>query len=405
MQTQTERIDYIDGLRAVAVLSVIAAHVAAHGSGGSGPLYHSALEGSHGVDLFFVLSGFCLAYPTLQKWRRGGATNFGLADFGAKRIVRIVPPFYIASFALIAIAVALHFAGRGSSVELPPPADIVQSLLFLDGHAQLLNGSFWTLMVEFRWYFLFPILLAVWLKTPRGFCLIGIASAVLYAATRARGLDFGTLPGFMLGIVAADVQAHARLREDVARVLKRLALPLMVVCAAIGIAVESNARIPGIDGTDVVWPFQPTIVGWQLATFFLVVAAGTLPWLRSVLAMRALVAAGIASYSIYLVHEPVVAFFVQRFGGIAGICGAVVAALSAGFLFWAVAERPFTTGKLRRPLLVHTGRIVRRCFLLAGVPENMLLHGKVAGRAAEEPDTVVHVPLAGLRTVEPGAPV
>jgi peptidoglycan/LPS O-acetylase OafA/YrhL len=403
MQVRTERIEYIDGLRAIAVLSVLATHIAINSPNVGGPLYHSALEGHHGVDLFFVLSGFCLAYPTLQKWRTGAQTAFRLADFGAKRIVRIVPPFYIASLVLIAVAVALHVAGRGSSIELPPPVQILESLLFLDGHVQLLNGSFWTLMVEFRWYFLFPVLLAVWLKSPRGFCAIGIASIVLYTFTRARGLDFGTLPGFMLGIVAADIHARARLHDGVATILTRLALPMVFVCAAAGIAVEANAWIPGFDGADVAFAYQPTIVGWQLATFFLVVAAGSLSWLRAILATPALVATGVASYAIYLVHEPIVEFFVHRMPGFPGVCAAAVLALGAGFLFWAVAERPFTTGKLRRPLLGPTGAFVRRCFALSGVPETILLAGKRL-ETLTEPDAAA-VPLGGLVTVEPGVPV
>jgi peptidoglycan/LPS O-acetylase OafA/YrhL len=181
-------------------------------------------------------------------------------------------------------------------------------------------------------------------------------------------------------------------------------LPLMFVCAAAGIAAESNAWIPGFDGADVAFPYQPTILGWQLSTFFLVVAAGTLPWLRTILAAPALVATGVASYSIYLVHEPIVTFLVHRMNGLAGITAATVAALGAGFLFWAVAERPFTTGKLRRPLLAPTGAFVGRCFTFLGIAESFVLHGKRLESAAEA-DAVAHVPLGGLLKAEPGVPV
>src|ERR1700741_1429019 len=99
------RIEYVDGLRAVAVLSVLAEHVTRHSTLAGATARHVLMEGAHGVDLFFVLSGFCLAYPTLAKMREQGRATFGIADFGAKRIVRIVPPFYLATVLLVLIAV------------------------------------------------------------------------------------------------------------------------------------------------------------------------------------------------------------------------------------------------------------------------------------------------------------
>lgn len=383
------RIEYIDGLRALAVLAVLASHIATHAPNFHGLVSHGLNEGAHGVDLFFVLSGFCLAYPTLLKWPQRTGAGFGLSDFATKRLVRIVPPYYIAAFLFLAVALVGHFTGHASVVELPSAPAFVKSLLFLDEHVQLLNGSFWTLMVEFRWYFLFPLLLLVWLKSPRAFCAIGVASAVLFAFTRARGLDLGTLPGFMLGIIAADIHAGARMRGDLAAVLKRFALPLAVVCAGVGIAVESGAMIPGFDGADVAFPYQPTIAGWQLAAFFLVVGAGALPWLRRLLSMRFFVATGVASYAIYLVHEPIVTVVVGRFGGFTGFALAAAAALAAGFAFWAYAERPFTTGSLRKPLLDRIKPIVERCFVFLGVPQSAALPGKYF-----EPEAVPVMPIA-----------
>jgi peptidoglycan/LPS O-acetylase OafA/YrhL len=368
-----QRIDYVDGLRAVAVLTVLASHIGLHANG-TGAIFHVVAEGCHGVDLFFILSGFCLAYPTLRKIRRDGGTLFRITDYAAKRFVRIVPPFYIATFVFLSIAAAGLWTGHDAIVTMPPALDVVKTLFFLDGRVVLLNGSFWTLMVEFRWYFVFPILLAVWLRSPRAFCAIGVASALLYGFTRARGLDLGTLPAFMLGIVAADIYiGEGRVPANVASIVKRLALPLTVVCAGAGIAVETRASIPGFNGDDVMWAFQPTIAGWQLAAFFFVIAAGSLTWLRSILASPALVATGVASYAIYLVHEPFVRIVLSHVRGPLGFAAAGAGALACGFAFWAIAERPFTTGMLRRPLLDIIGPIVERGFTVLGVAKDMPL--------------------------------
>ncbi len=68
---------------------------------------HLMLEGAHGVDLFFVLSGFCLSYPVLQSLRAEHAARFNITRYFAKRIVRIVPPYY-AAIALLVLVPAMH---------------------------------------------------------------------------------------------------------------------------------------------------------------------------------------------------------------------------------------------------------------------------------------------------------
>src|SRR5215469_8375561 len=89
------RIRYIDGLRAVAVLSVVLYHAAGRQSA-NWPywLHWSVLQGAHGVDLFFVLSGFCLSYPTIAAIAAGKHVTFSVDSFLSKRLIRIVPPYY-----------------------------------------------------------------------------------------------------------------------------------------------------------------------------------------------------------------------------------------------------------------------------------------------------------------------
>ncbi|MGZ3506238.1 MAG: acyltransferase family protein [Vulcanimicrobiaceae bacterium] len=68
-----KRIAYIDGLRAVAVLSVVTYHAGKYAPASfvslASPLSVVLRQCYHGVDLFFVISGFCLAYPTLARLR------------------------------------------------------------------------------------------------------------------------------------------------------------------------------------------------------------------------------------------------------------------------------------------------------------------------------------------------
>jgi peptidoglycan/LPS O-acetylase OafA/YrhL len=380
--SSAHRIEYVDGLRAVAVLAVVLHHVSRN-VGVSPDAARFLNEGAHGVDLFFVLSGFCLAFPTLAKLRRTGAATFDVADFGAKRLVRILPPFYLATFAIVALyALPRLLRHQPLPAHMPTAWDLAASLLFIDGGVNLVNGAFWTLMVEFRWYFAFPLLLALWVRSPRAFGAVALASFVLYNYTRAHALDLGTLPGFMLGIVAADLQLGGSATRSWAAHAKRWALPLAAVCAALGVAVESTAKIPGFDGNDVVFAYQPTILGWQLAVFFLVVAAGALAPLRRALGVKALVATGVASYGIYLVHEPAIEFAVSRLHGVLAFPAGIAAGVGVGFAFWALADRPFMTEPLRRPLVAAISPLLARAGELLRLGRRMTLREAPVEEAA-----------------------
>src|SRR5215208_610912 len=85
------RLHYLDGLRAVAVVSVVAYHAGMPGFSG----------GYVGVDVFFVLSGFLIIN---QIWRQLQANEFSAWEFYARRGLRILPPYILVLVASIALA-------------------------------------------------------------------------------------------------------------------------------------------------------------------------------------------------------------------------------------------------------------------------------------------------------------
>ena len=327
------RLGYIDGLRAVAVLSVIAFHVRVHTAGVR--LEHLFKEGAHGVDLFFVLSGLCLALPTLERVRKTGSANFDVAGYALKRCLRILPP-YVAAVFLFA-GVVWFFLSHG--LALPEgmhrfdATDLLSELFFLDRNNLHINQSFWSLALEFRWYFVFPLALALWVARPRAL-LLAIALVVIAAeCTRASSADLGVLDAFLLGIVAAHIRVNSH-------PIARYGIAFVLGGAILGLALEPSYHFP-----------IQTNSGWHLAAFGLVIYAGHAVWLQRILATRMLRAVGIASYSIYLVHEPIVSFFAAR-ATPATIVGAYAAgvglALLAGAALWWLVERPLTEPALVR---------------------------------------------------------
>jgi peptidoglycan/LPS O-acetylase OafA/YrhL len=339
------RIAYIDGLRAVAVLGVVLDHTIQgdlhlRGSYFLAPLW---IGGGYGVELFFVLSGFCLSYPTLLKLKKTGTFAFDTPLFAARRLVRILPPYYIAFALFLGLAVAFARMEGGSfltsSTDPFNPMRIANQLLLVtdfDGthFDRFLNGSFWTLPIEFRWYFLFPVLLVLWVRWRFAF----FAAGVLAFALGLVSTDSIMLPGFMSGIVAAQLHINDYR-------LGRIELPMLAVFAALALIT----RLYGLPNELIV----------QAAAFLFVLVAGADLSLTKILQHPWLTAVGIASYSIYLVHEPIIEF-VEAHGVMAPL--AAIAGVFAGFAFWFVAERPFTSTKLKElcvSLLYRAFRILR----------------------------------------------
>ena len=342
------RIRYIDGLRAIAVMGVFSHHVLFFAPKYFPAMNNPALEnfGRHGVELFFVLSGFCLAHPTLAALYARGSANFDIVKYAARRLVRILPPYYAA---IVACSLIL-FVGRINPSYHVTAADISRQAVFLDNHTTLVNPSFWTLAIEFRWYFIMPLALAIWVKFPRVFLALLVAVPAL-SSTAIESLDLLLLPGFLLGIVAADVALRGASWA-------RYAPFGMLAFGTIGVLTDP------LDGVGAfTW-------AWILAAFCLVISAGQIRTLRDLCSMRWLTAIGIASYSIYLVHQPFI-MLVRNLGVIA----LIALPLAGGFAFWWLAERPFVETALKgRCLRVIEAALTRYAERLGVLKTTITLH-------------------------------
>jgi peptidoglycan/LPS O-acetylase OafA/YrhL len=386
MDPRAEHLRYVDGLRAVAVLAVVFYHAICYASWAA-PLLSApmrpqaswwfatlASKGAHGVDLFFVISGFCLSYPTLARLAHVRRADFDVRNFFAKRLVRILPPYYVA-IALFAAAtlVAAHLGlhNESTNADGTGPSALAQQVLFLDRDGHNLVNAFWTLAVEFRWYLVFPLLLALYVRASRPFFIVMLACVLAFNLTSLRAIDIATLPAFMLGIVAADwsIRPHRFARFSIVGLLVSLDLALLL---------EPWTSAPSqTGGADQVGFYLQTNVGWQLAAFFFVVTAGRTAAIRSALACAPLVAIGAAAYAIYLVHMPIVGLWDQSWGASAGpienISGAVVLATIGGSLFYVIGERPFLVAPLRPALLRKLGPQIARLLRFSHLPERFTL--------------------------------
>lgn len=149
----------LDGLRALAVLSVMA--------------YHNGFGwipgGFYGVDAFFVLSGYLITSLLLAEWRSTGTV--GLGQFWARRARRLLP----ALFVLVAVLAVAHLAWPGVLAWPDPLADAAATLGYVANWHFIVSsaGYFaasgpqspllhtWSLAIEEQFYLLWPLIVCV----------------------------------------------------------------------------------------------------------------------------------------------------------------------------------------------------------------------------------------------------
>lgn len=341
----------IDGLRAVAVLPVIAFHAG-----------FSLFKGGYvGVDVFFVISGYLITGLLVGDIEAG---RFSLMKFYERRARRILP----ALFVVMAVTTPLAFA-----VMLPRQfEDFARSLIAVTLFSSNIlfwreSGYFdsvsdekpllhtWSLAVEEQFYLLFPLtLLIIWRFGRRGTFLCIAAVAVLSLAFSEVAWRFAPSGNFYLAPSRAwELMSGAMVAlAEGERRLQRGRGPL----AAAGLAMILAAVFLFDDKIPFPSVYTLLPVGGT-ALVLLHARPGTA--IAQLLSRRELVGIGLISYSAYLWHQPLFAIARIIFDR-ACACGWVMGALallSLGLaaLSWKYVEQPFRTG---RPPALPTRRQV-----------------------------------------------
>ena len=353
-----ERLTGLDGLRGIAILLVLFHHLFVFDPAGPvGERVAVVAEfASHGVDLFFALSGFLIAR---QLGRAGTVPGFA-RRFWMHRLAKIVPLYLLVLlFVFVLLKPLLYLTSHQEKLGwlLSAGHNWPWYLFFASNIRNALDGRFtnpaldvsWSLAIEEQFYIMAFVLArlfrtSLWARL----ALAGIAVSVAFRATEvAMGAGWipilvltpGRLDAFALGVLAAMAPAGlARIPGLVAWLV--VALPLFtpwsranawvevagysVVALAAGVAIERAAR-----------PVAPSPSFRILSSPFLVLL-------------------GRISYSVYLVHLPLraalrdillpkvrvldhpAAWLEQG----AFTLGASAACIGAGWLTWRVVEEP-----------------------------------------------------------------
>lgn len=199
-----KRVEIVDALRGLAAVAVCWCHFIGHVPLSPGILLELGTQGSLGVQVFFVLSGFVIPLSLA----RSNYSPHLFFRFLARRIVRLDPP-YLASVLLVLIFVFLK-ARFVTSIGGRTPVDSPEQLFSHLAYAtevlgyQWLNPVYWTLAIEFQFYLLIGLIFPFVMHSSRlvryGTLLLFLLCAQLPISHP--GLILRFLPWFSLGILA-----------------------------------------------------------------------------------------------------------------------------------------------------------------------------------------------------------
>jgi peptidoglycan/LPS O-acetylase OafA/YrhL len=160
------RLAFIDGMRALAALYVVISHAFLEQNNGQFHNHHlmgfPAWSAHFAVGVFIVLSGYCLMLPIARKGDHIGS----LREFFHRRALRILPPYYITLFLSILFIATIAGEKTGSiwDINLPLKMDTVLThfLLIHDAPVRIqggmINYPLWSIAVEFQIYLLMPLI-------------------------------------------------------------------------------------------------------------------------------------------------------------------------------------------------------------------------------------------------------
>ena len=350
----------IDGLRAVAVLSVVLFHA-----------FPGWLRGGFiGVDVFFVISGFLISSILLRELEAG---SFSFAQFYARRVKRIFPALILVMVACLGFGwlalfpdeyqqLGKHVAGgAGFAANFFYWAQVGYFDTAADTKPLL---HLWSLGIEEQFYILWPVILLLAWKRRMNLLAVAAVLALASFLLNVGGIAQHPTASFyspasrawelLLGAGLACL--NARMPSGAARRFKHLPNLLGWTGAALLAAglflVTRERQFPGW------WALLPAVGA------LCIIGAGPQAWCnRVLLSNRFMVWIGLVSYPLYLWHWPLLSFaqiVESREPAPLIRAGAVLLAVLLAWLTYQVLERPLRNGAGR-------GKVAALCALMLAV--------------------------------------
>jgi peptidoglycan/LPS O-acetylase OafA/YrhL len=250
-------------------------------------LLHALLHpGFLGVDIFFILSGIVISRSALDRsWEK----------FASARFLRLYPAYLLATVAAIALAPL-------TINSYPPLSQLWLSLTGLQwffGYPTIV-GPAWTLFIEIRFYILIAVVLAILGRCSRpqlmAFARLWLVGIILIPSLKFEWLNFILLGEYGCYFVLGMVVGLCRNREDMVKNLPTIAVAMIV--SWLRMQLRLSEKIPDMAVDQIVSAIILLCV--MAAAYFAIEAKAA----KSTILDRSVVTLALATYPIYLFHEP-----------------------------------------------------------------------------------------------------
>ena len=321
------KLEFIEGIRALAALYVVVSHFcsmvippdSARFNQTKGTFLANAMgafrNGHLAVAAFIVLSGFCLQYGLFQ---RGDGRVYGLGGFFKRRAFRILPAYYATLALSVAVCYWVTWPNRElrpfdtyvkASSGLPVTLDSLLAHIFLLQNLSMdwmyrINGALWSISIEAQLYLLFPWLILVMQKrSPVALLVVTAIPSLLIAAFVPGAAKMYSW--FAILFVAGMMAAHYAHRPDPVKGLKPaygFAVFWSGLLATFYMVYQQAVVGKSLDSTTLI--ASDLTCGFATAAFLYSATISPGGLAQRALSARWLVRIGVASYSLYLIHHP-----------------------------------------------------------------------------------------------------
>jgi peptidoglycan/LPS O-acetylase OafA/YrhL len=333
----------LDGLRLVAALSVVAYHYMGRGTEAweEDAAHHfqhfhpSASYGWLGVELFFLISGFVIC---MSSWGRS------VGDFFISRVVRLYPAYW---FAVIVTAIVLMNYPVIKAAE--PMNHVLINLTMLQdpNGVSHLDGVYWTLWAELRFYLLWALVVwrGVTYRRAVYFCVLW-SVASLFAHYTPDQMIKDLIEAENSSYFIAGVAMYLMYRFG-PNLLLWCIVGLSFLTSQLNLSTDLSNMAPLTGAAGNYWVALSVLAGIYL--LMIAVALGWLDWAK----WRWLTAAGALTYPLYLLHEVIGWSAIRRFHAMVPkwplLFSVIVGMLVLAGLVHLLIEKPFAP-LLRRGL-------------------------------------------------------
>lgn len=323
-----KRLYMLQDFRAMAAIIVVLLHATDHFHRYFNYTFLNGVfkSGDMGVDIFFVISGFIMYY--IHNKHIGQRDQVG--TFLYKRLTRIYPIYWIVTIALIPVYFLNPSFGQGYETNLDV---IVKSILLIpQGHQPILVVA-WSLSYELLFYILFCLFLLF--NQRKATVILGTWAAIiliLMLLPYDKGLLLGFLFNplnleFLMGVIIAHLHLKAKVKQP------RLILGAGVLLTVVSWYLHSDAVA------------IHRVFLYGIPSFLLILGAVTINKEKKTILTKL----GDASYSLYLIHYPILSVINKIFlklhvyqiaGYFVAFVVTIAITITIGYLFYLFVEKP-----------------------------------------------------------------